>query len=1027
LDKRNYVKFFKLVNSTTHLNACILMRYFIQVRLSAIKTLLKSYSPRVSQTSFPVSHLTKILAFESLESTIEFVESYGLTTNIERNRIILDKPSFSDPEYPYVLDRAINLVESKRNSSIGEVVCGRELPPKTYENHVPQDSFDEEGYLTVTPDVDEVDSVAKKEETKIEEQKEKIDDPPKILSSRVASPSRSQNIFAPSVQKIFTPAIQNQNVFAPVSQNVSVPSQSQNIFAPVGQNQKIFGTGSQNENVFALAKRSDSIFGKDSAAKSAFTKPEKTEQSVFGKAEKSVFGKTETDSGEMSSTKSLWATPPAARSGIFGQKNIFGGEVVSSTPLIVETPKLEVTRSVQAEVDEKRVEEESKRRRDEEEKRKKEEEIKREELRKRLEQERKRLEEAKALAVKKKMIEEQQKRIQEERRKNVEIKAAVSNLIDELLSSVEEEVKRVTLGEISRRMRERRLRRVIAKWRENTRRKRKRKAIDFNPSWCSTMTVREEAEELSTKSQSLTVSNIKRYKRGQAAEIEPSEDDITKIDLSELTHKLLTKKCLELDMKLHQELFWKVTISLPDELECKSGLNHIERVLDGCIKWTKKGSTTVTIEQSKSTPTVTYCLERQKGLLVNSRNDTNGFIFVANDFSDDLRERIIQNFRNFGVFVKVPVVLALQTYTENKSHLKALLQEGIISDYLIIVDKFTSKNLVNMVEEALIFLSTRIEKTPPLEMDTLKSFLTKHLCCDIWKRANSFAKWNSNYKNCLKNPNSVIYLYNEALDRLKAILLDDECTEHSRFPEILKEFLRSDIPDSLPCDYKYFPNFWDNATYRTHIESVLDQLRLPSFLVNWPPRDQMELEDGISKYCVQIVKNSESCFYRTMSVLLKYVDSGGDFDGVREVLWTDVVELLALEKLNQTNFSLYGTGFVNQSVYNQLVVVYNVNSLSDYVRSDWFYINNPVIKQKIFQFLGEAPVEMEVEKEVVDDLDIDEILDKITQPRNQNVGKIKNEMRNCKKLLTDLEDSVVVHKRILEKSGHLLKSLIEDN
>jgi hypothetical protein len=157
------------------------------------------------------------------------------------------------------------------------------------------------------------------------------------------------------------------------------------------------------------------------------------------------------------------------------------------------------------------------------------------------------------------------------------------------------------------------------------------------------------------------------------------------------------------------------------------------------------------------------------------------------------------------------------------------------------------------------------------------------------------------------------------------------------------------------------------------------------------------------------------------------VDSGGDFDGVREVLWTDVVELLALEKLNQTNFSLYGTGFVNQSVYNQLVVVYNVNSLGDYVRSDWFYINNPVIKQKIFQFLGEAPVEMEVEKEVVDDLDIDEILDKIMQPRNQNVGKIKNEMRKCKKLLTDLEDSVVVHKRILEKSGHLLKSLIEDN
>ncbi|KAJ8979976.1 hypothetical protein NQ317_013725 [Molorchus minor] len=51
LDKNNYVKFFKLVNSTTYLNACTLMRYFVQVRVTAIKTLLKCYTPGHSKQS----------------------------------------------------------------------------------------------------------------------------------------------------------------------------------------------------------------------------------------------------------------------------------------------------------------------------------------------------------------------------------------------------------------------------------------------------------------------------------------------------------------------------------------------------------------------------------------------------------------------------------------------------------------------------------------------------------------------------------------------------------------------------------------------------------------------------------------------------------------------------------------------------------------------------------------------------------------------------------------------------------------
>ncbi|RZC37283.1 xmas-2 [Asbolus verrucosus] len=1026
LDKHNYVKFFKLVNSTTYLNACILMRYFIQVRVSAIKTLLKSYSPRISQTSLPVSYLTKILAFESNESTIEFFESYGLYTDVERNRIILNRPSFSDPEYAYVLDRAINLVESKRKFSLGEVICGKELPPRIFENHVPQNSFTDEGYLQFTQDIDEIDSVMKKEEpVKTMEQKE---EPPKMFGGPNIFPPKptdsskvGQNLFAPKQGEHVNR--NSPNIFA-TSSNIFAAKQSEqpsrsspNIFAQKLTGPSIFAP-KPNENIFAVKQSEHAL---NQSTPNVFA-PRRTEHSIFGQGS----SERKDDNNQVSVAKSLWAP----------KTNIFGGEI---TPLIppksAENTENQTAREEtpsQTVIEQKRIEEESKQLKQEQEriKKKLEEERKKAELEKqRLQEELRRLEETRKAAAAKKKLMEDLKRIEEEKQKTIEIKVAVNDTIDCLLNQVEENIKEEKLAEISRRIHDRKLKQVIAKWKENTRRKRKRKAIDFNPLWFGTKTLQEEADELRICSQELTLFSIKRYKKGLPFEIPLKEDKvINKIDLCELTYNLIVKKYLELDMKLHQELFWKITVSLPNELEFGCGLNHVEKVLENHIQWKERNSTTVLVQQSKSSPTVTYCVEKQKGLVINTnRNDTNGFIFVANDFNDDLRKRIIHNFKNYGVFVKIPIVLALQSYDENRSNLKSLIEERIISDYLIIVDKFTSKNLINIIEEALIFLSTKVEKCPPLEMDTLKSFLMKYLCSDIWKRINSFAKWNSNYKNCLKNPNTVIYLYNEALGHLKTIVLNEACKEYSKFPDIFKGFLRSEIPDALPCDYKYFPSFWDNPSYIKYIEGVLNGLNLPNFLENWPPSNQLQLELSISKYCAQIFKEPQASFYRIMSVLLKNIDPDVNFKDISNVKWTDVVELLATEKLNQTNFSLYGTGFVNKSVYNQLITVYDINTLHDYVKCDWFYINNPVIRHKILQLLKDEKEKVIVDEDKFEDFDIDEVLAKLNRPSRQNVGKIKNELTDCKKLLNELEDTFVVHKKILETSGNLLRSIIEDS
>ena len=43
LNTNNYIKFFKLLKETFYLNACILLRYFYQIRLKGLQIIYKSY------------------------------------------------------------------------------------------------------------------------------------------------------------------------------------------------------------------------------------------------------------------------------------------------------------------------------------------------------------------------------------------------------------------------------------------------------------------------------------------------------------------------------------------------------------------------------------------------------------------------------------------------------------------------------------------------------------------------------------------------------------------------------------------------------------------------------------------------------------------------------------------------------------------------------------------------------------------------------------------------------------------------
>lgn len=148
LESNNYVRFFRLVRETTYMNACILLRYFTQVRVSALEMMIKTYAPR-SAVVMELSYWQYVLAFEDLDQAALFFEYYGLQCDRDADRLVLDRVAFVYPDLPFMLDRAINLVEHKRNCSVGDSIHGKALPDfqPAFDKYTPHDSFDEDGYL----------------------------------------------------------------------------------------------------------------------------------------------------------------------------------------------------------------------------------------------------------------------------------------------------------------------------------------------------------------------------------------------------------------------------------------------------------------------------------------------------------------------------------------------------------------------------------------------------------------------------------------------------------------------------------------------------------------------------------------------------------------------------------------------------------------------------------------------------------------------------------------------------------------
>uniref|UniRef100_A0A8C3PMJ8 Germinal-center associated nuclear protein n=1 Tax=Calidris pygmaea TaxID=425635 RepID=A0A8C3PMJ8_9CHAR len=145
LNSNNFVRFFKLVQAASYLNACLLHCYFNQIRKDALKSLNIAYTVSTQRcTAFPLDHLVRMLLFKDCEEATDFISYYGLSVS-DGAYVELNRSAFLEPD-GLPKPRKSVFVSQKLAVSVGEVVNGGPLP--TVPHHVPVSSFNGQNKYT---------------------------------------------------------------------------------------------------------------------------------------------------------------------------------------------------------------------------------------------------------------------------------------------------------------------------------------------------------------------------------------------------------------------------------------------------------------------------------------------------------------------------------------------------------------------------------------------------------------------------------------------------------------------------------------------------------------------------------------------------------------------------------------------------------------------------------------------------------------------------------------------------------------
>ncbi|KYM97352.1 PREDICTED: uncharacterized protein LOC108778494 [Cyphomyrmex costatus] len=969
LDSNNYYKFFKLVQKTTYLNACILLRYFNQIRLRALSVMVKAYC-RSTSTAFPLYELIDILGFENETEAIYFCKQAGLNLSNDGMSILLNRQRFNMPAASIPQGRAFNLIESKRivlKFSIGQCIAGKKMPEKTYKNHKPHNSFDAHGYL-MPESINAADQTADGSSAERYDPYEFVEKETKRIAKLTSIRNKDQKA-AKDLRPVQTPtakqpknANNEMNAFKHTSISESVSSEVSKTSTP-----DIFEHKPKESNVFienkiqvsasikvASEKRSDRT---SATSKREDTNNDKLQPAVFGSSStvgNNLFVGSPSVFSTLGTSRNAEPVPPfamAVNKSIFSgidSENLFRNVTPSSSIFINNLPvPVSVQQSVFANVANKTTKTQSVFQ-------KQEEKTQEEAISKAEKVKLEKLEYARRIQ----RIEEQSEEIYNSL--YVEVTNEFCSIIAkqeidriQMYDTLSERILSDMIGEVTLQIcdttliaeieQERKLQamslriknRVIAKYvniwkRYVLRKKRQRAALENTPVWLQRHSVEETARMLYTKEQEVVMRNMCK-RRGESEDHTVSRATETLAPIEIIVYAGIKENIRSLDLESLPNVYWKLVISWPD-LANKAVLWYYKKVMNEYLNpddFTM--DPIVKIYRPNPYETLHVCIRHFEGLISEHHLvGADALLFIA-DASENYRsvaKRLTKTILSRHKLMPMPLAFIVlgNGNLENQNNsivldLESFLESGYVSEYTIMYEEnLSAKIILNLMQSAVLWLTMNKSPSNPLEMDYLFNVYDICLSEELWLRILGDSMYNKKLSDALTDPNFVIDLHNEAVNHLIDIILDPESMLYTNFAPELKKFLKNS--GTMPCSYEYFDESWKQDEYRAKLETAMNSFVLPPWNSPWPITDIQDLRQHIMNYCREVLSDS-NC----------------------NIIFCDILSNLFL-----TSGSLQVSNFVHVLLYmikekirlldEDQIVIYNRNHIKHFQTLPWWFKSN---------------------------------------------------------------------------------------
>nr|CAD7458500.1 unnamed protein product [Timema tahoe] len=930
----NYVRFFKLVRQTSYLNACVLERYFFQVRSWGLLIIIDAHCHLAKQSLLPVRDLLRILAFEEELEALVFLDHFGLEVTKDKNIIIHKNAGKNQSSTPLQKSRATALIESKMTGTVGETIHGGPLPSDIPASLPVHSSFTSGGYLR--PEVWLTPSAA--QEAPVDMDQENVPTRKTVIFPATSRPT----IFAHTFSTVMdtTPAggemeTSSGLVFAPPSAPpVAVGSQGFSFTSP--------------------------------EAGFTFKVPEQVKTTASPSpwcpvSEKPVDGgqfKLTAVLGSSSGLPTLQHTIPVLQQSKL--KSFLSPEEVSrrNTEERAMREKLEkrlvLEREKRAkEAQEKRIQEERERiAHIEHEKRVKEEQVRR------VQAERERILQEEC---ERRIQEERERRVQEEKEKERRRQAALTATADtifnqlfleltrdvcwkvltveqmlvwtsETCNTIIQEVLEDYLCQIAReillqervrvfseKVKQKKMKAVCEKWLRIAKyRRRLREALVNFPALLPGVCA-------SHKTTRLLKPHLDQLTRNTLSDadfahiLKDPNFSFSSVDLPSVVGPYLATR-----PEAHtSELFWKLLVSTPCATECPSHSDNLRTwtqnmfISSNRLSPQKEG---VSLCRSHITPdihltTSVRCVVGRGKLDSIVTSGLHAALFCLGPETANwatARTRLHQLIEGVG---RVPcpslaVVTFGRTTVSSEDITKRLgldnmVAQRLIADYSFFASSFyTPNHIETMVLKVLQWLSERAICTQLLVVQPLP-LLLERLMSNAWAQITRTTGDVAFSSTLTQEPNNLLRLHNKCVITLLDYMVDPGVLKYSPGASEFEQFTRSWLGSYCLDLYQVCPEYFGTSQYFTTVNKVMKMAELP-LLKPWPPTSLNELINIFESYCKD--NGISSCtwdmfnyFYMAVTHFFgdKTPEEGSSrwFEFIRSIPWLPIVQTLVQEKL----------------------------------------------------------------------------------------------------------------------------------